>query len=120
MTVQPADRPEQRSMMKSYITKQPKHVKERVETKLDERLIRKLERYCQYLDSDRDYVISQLLEIAFKKDKGFAEWLTSQDAALPSSRPSGAQRHGEKTGRLPQAGASPTLPAMTAPGPSER
>ena len=67
--------------MKSYIPKQPKHIRERVEAKLDQRLVRKLEQYCEYLDSDRDYVISQALEIAFKKDKGFAEWLAAQDAA---------------------------------------
>lgn len=61
--------------MKSYITKQPKYARERIEAKLDERLARKLEKYCQYLESDRDYVVSQALEIAFRKDKGFAEWL---------------------------------------------
>jgi hypothetical protein len=106
--------------MKSYIAKQPKHVKERVEAKLDERLIRKLERYCQYLDSDRDYVISQLLEIAFKKDKGFAAWLASQGAALPSARPNGAPRKEERTARQPQAGAPPIVPATKASGPSEQ
>ena len=61
--------------MKTYIAKQPKYARERIEAKLDERLARKLENYCQYLESDRDYVISQALEIAFRKDKGFAEWL---------------------------------------------
>ena len=69
--------------MKPYIPKQPKHQRERIEAKLDERLVRRLERYCEYLDSDRDYVVSQALEIAFKKDKGFADWLGSQGA--PSS-----------------------------------
>ncbi len=70
--------------MKPYMAKQPKHVKERVEAKLDGLLVLKLERYCQYLDSDRDYVISQALEIAFRKDKGFAQWLASQTTASPA------------------------------------
>lgn len=70
----PDDLPKGRAM-KSYITKQPKYARERIEAKLDERLARKLEKYCQYLESDRDYVVSQALEIAFRKDKGFAEWL---------------------------------------------
>jgi len=61
--------------MTSYIPKQSKQTRERVEAKLEVGLVQKLERYCQYLDSDRDYVISQALEIAFKKDKGFCEWL---------------------------------------------
>jgi hypothetical protein len=67
--------------MKPYIPKQPKHQRERIEAKLDERLVRRLEKYCQYLDSDRDYVVSQALEIAFRKDKGFTEWLASQGAS---------------------------------------
>ena len=43
-------------------------------------LLQKLERYCQYLNSDRDYVLSQVLQMIFKKDKGFAQWLASQGA----------------------------------------
>ena len=50
--------------MSSYIPKQPKQNRDRVEAKLDRELIRMLERYCQYLDSDRDYVIGKALEIA--------------------------------------------------------
>jgi bacterioferritin (cytochrome b1) len=64
--------------MKSYLPRQLKPIRERVEAKLEQGLIQKLESYCQYLDSDRDYVMGKALEIAFKKDKGFAEWLKSQ------------------------------------------
>ena len=60
--------------MPSYIPKQIKPVRERVEAKLDRELLLELEQYCQYLESDRDYVIAQALELAFRKDKGFAEW----------------------------------------------
>jgi len=70
--------------MKPYITKQPKQIRERVEAKLDQNLARTLEQYCQYLDSDRDYVISQALSIAFKKDAGFAAWLASPGASGPA------------------------------------
>jgi bacterioferritin (cytochrome b1) len=62
----------------SYIPKQEKRTRERVEAKLDRDLIEQLERYCAYLESDRDYVIAKALEIAFDKDKGFAEWLKLQ------------------------------------------
>jgi bacterioferritin (cytochrome b1) len=71
----------------SYIPKQIKRERERVEAKLDRELITQLERYCQYLESDRDYVISQALAIAFDKDKGFAEWLKSQPGDLPEKSP---------------------------------
>jgi hypothetical protein len=60
--------------MPTYIPRQIKPVRERVETKLDRELILELERYCEYLDSDRDYVIAQALSVAFRRDKGFAEW----------------------------------------------
>ena len=70
--------------MKTYIPKQPKFTKERIETKLDARLVRLLERYCEYLDSDRDYVLTQVLDLIFRKDKGFAEWLAARSAAVPT------------------------------------
>jgi hypothetical protein len=65
--------------MKSYIPKQAKQTRERLEAKLDSRLLRKLESYCEYLESDRDYVLSQALELVFHKDKGFAAWLSSRE-----------------------------------------
>ena len=71
----------------SYIPKQIKRERERIEAKLDRDLITQLERYCEYLESDRDYVISQALTIAFNKDKAFAEWLKSQPADLPEKSP---------------------------------
>jgi hypothetical protein len=69
--------------MKTYIPKQPKHTRERIEAKLDTPLVRQLERYCEYLESDRDYVLSQVLELIFRKDKGFAEWLDTKKSTPP-------------------------------------
>ena len=85
--------------MKSYITKQPKQVRERVEAKLDQTLVRTLEQYCQYLDSDRDYVISQALGRLphLRRTKGFAEWLSSQRSVgigRPSCQAEGQSRDG--------------------------
>ena len=71
--------------MKSYIPKQPKQTRERLEVKLEQSLVQKLERYCQYLDSDREYVLACVLQVLFKKDKGFAEWLASQDQAVATT-----------------------------------
>jgi bacterioferritin (cytochrome b1) len=71
--------------MKSYIPKQPKQTRERLEVKLEQSLLQKLERYCQYLDSDREYVLACMLQVVFKKDKGFAEWLESHDQAVATS-----------------------------------
>jgi len=71
----------------TYIPKQIKRERERVEAKLDRELIAQLEQYCRYLESDRDYVISQALAIAFAKDKEFAEWLKNQPSRLPEQTP---------------------------------
>ncbi len=74
--------------MKPYIAKQPKQTRERIEVKLEAGLARKLESYCQYLESYRDYVLSQALEIVFRKDKAFADWLASQSESIPARSPS--------------------------------
>ena len=78
----------------SYIPKQEKRTRERLEAKLDREIVRKLEQYCAYLDSDRDYVIAKALEIAFDKDKGFVEWLKAQPAEpfkLTAPAPTGSK-----------------------------
>src|SRR5215472_8026767 len=90
--------------MKGYIPKQPKQVKERIESKLDVRLIRKLESYCEYLDSDRDYIIGQALEIAFKKDKRFGEWLSRQPVMSPAEASGSDSAVARKRGRKPNPG----------------
>jgi hypothetical protein len=81
----------------TYIPKQTKLNKERIEAKLETGLIEELTLYCEYLDSDRDYVISQALEIAFRKDKGFAEW--RQSRADDASESLGSDRQRMKTNR---------------------
>jgi len=60
--------------MPTYIPRQMKPVRERVEAKLERELVLELEQYCEYLESDRDYVIAQALSVVFRKDKAFAEW----------------------------------------------
>jgi hypothetical protein len=60
--------------MPTYIPKQIKPVRERIEAKLDQELVLELEQFCQYLESDRDYVVAQALRFVFRKDKGFLTW----------------------------------------------
>ena len=62
----------------AYIQKQLKLVRERLECKIDSEIVRTLALYCRYLESDRDYVVGQALEVAFRKDRGFAKWLKEQ------------------------------------------
>jgi hypothetical protein len=75
--------------MSSYIPRQIRPIRERVEAKLDRELIAELEQYCEYLESDRDYVIAQALSVAFRKDKGFAEWQRNHPRPEPLSEATG-------------------------------
>jgi len=68
--------------MKTYIPKQPRQTRERLEIKLERSLLQNLERYCEYLESDRDYVIGCLLQIVYRKDKGFGDWLRSKPSSV--------------------------------------
>jgi len=72
--------------MKFQIPKQHRPTKERLDLKLERVLLEKLDRYCQYMESDRDYVIGTVLQVVFKKDKGFAAWLAGQEGAVTSGR----------------------------------
>jgi len=62
----------------AYIPKQVKQARERLECKIDRDTVRMLALYCRYLESERDYVVGQALEIAFRKDRGFVQWLKNQ------------------------------------------
>ena len=75
--------------MKFRIPKQLKPTRDRIDVKLDTAILEKLDRYCQYMESDRDYVVGTILQIVFKKDKGFAEWSRTHE---PSAARTSAAR----------------------------
>ena len=68
--------------MAAYIPKQIKPVRERIEAKLDRDLVLELEQFCEYLESDRDYVVAQALSVVFRKDKGFLTWKQTHPTSL--------------------------------------
>jgi bacterioferritin (cytochrome b1) len=79
--------------MRFNIPRQHKPLRERIDLRLEQSVLQKLDRYCRYMESDRDYVIGTVLQIVFKKDKAFAEWLKSDDGSAAverSHRPAGA------------------------------
>jgi hypothetical protein len=86
--------------MPTYIPKQIKPVRERIEAKLEQELVLELEQYCQYLESDRDYVVAQALSVVFRKDKGFLTWKqthpTSQARHEESNRTQDSNSRGSK------------------------
>jgi hypothetical protein len=68
--------------MPTYIPKQVKPVRERIEAKLDRELVLELEQFCEYLESDRDYVVAQALRVVFRKDKGFLTWKQTHPTSM--------------------------------------
>ena len=76
--------------MPTYIPRQIKPVRERIEAKLDRDLVLELEQFCEYLESDRDYVVAQALGVVFRKDKNFSAWKETHPIS---------QARGEETNR---------------------
>jgi hypothetical protein len=55
---------------------------------------RLLKRYAEFLDSTQEYVVHEILQVAFRRDKEFQTWLATLDAAAlhdgaDTARPSG-------------------------------
>jgi len=48
--------------------------------KLPEETATLLKRYAQFLDSTQEYVVNETLCVAFRRDKEFQAWLTSNPA----------------------------------------
>jgi hypothetical protein len=66
------------------IQPQPKVVRDRVEIKLDRDLAQELDRYCKFIQSDRDYVVGQVLKLVFAKDREFREWSATKPPLTPA------------------------------------
>ena len=42
-----------------------------------------LKRYAEFLDSTQEYVVHEILVLAFRRDKEFQEWLATTGTATP-------------------------------------
>ena len=73
-------------MISSYIPQRVKRAKQQITVKLYHDQLEMLDRYGRFIDDSREYIISQALDLVFKKDKEFARWLEEQ---------AGSTNHGE-------------------------
>jgi hypothetical protein len=85
----------ERSTMPSYIPQRVKRAKQQITVKLFEDQLAMLKSYGRFIDDSRDYIISQALELVFKKDLEFARWLEQRTGDTGSTaeaigRPCGA------------------------------
>jgi hypothetical protein len=72
--------------MNTYIPKQPKQTRERLEVKIDRTVIEQLDAYCRFKESERDWVVAQILGFIFRKDRAFTAWCETHgktDGATP-------------------------------------
>jgi len=47
-----------------------------------------LDQYGRFIEDSRDYIIDQALDLAFKKDKDFLQWLEQKRAPKKEGMPS--------------------------------
>jgi hypothetical protein len=68
-------------MPSSFIPQRIKRAKQQITVKLYQDQLALLDSYGQFIDDSRDYIISQALELVFKRDKEFARWVEQQRKA---------------------------------------
>ena len=65
-------------MPSSFIPQRIKRAKQQITVKLYQDQLVMLDSYGRFIDDSRDYIISQALELVFKRDKEFARWVEQQ------------------------------------------
>lgn len=64
--------------MSSYIPQRVKRAKQQITIKLYQDRLAMLDQYGCFIEDSRDYIIDQALDLVFKKDKDFLQWLEHQ------------------------------------------
>ena len=65
-------------MPSSFIPQRIKRAKQQITVKLYQDQLAMLDKYGRFIDDSRDYIISQALELVFKRDKEFGRWVEQQ------------------------------------------
>jgi hypothetical protein len=64
--------------MSPYIPQRIKRAKQQITVKLYQDRLAMLDQYGRFIEDSRDYIIDQALDLVFKKDKDFLQWLEQQ------------------------------------------
>lgn len=75
--------------MRIVVRKQHKPTMARISARLEERLVQTLEHYCQFKESERDYVLGEVLSELFTHDKEFIAWCQSNGIDAMTGEASG-------------------------------
>jgi len=85
--------------MSPYIPQRIKRAKQQITVKLYQDRLAMLDQYGRFIEDSRDYIIDQALDLVFKKDKDFLQWLEQQspmdpgDSQAANTRKGGEQFH---------------------------
>lgn len=89
--------------MQTYIQPLKKPAEGELKVRIDADILSGLEEYCQFLESPKGYVVTEVLRKALRKDKAFTLWRTGRDGS-PISR-SEVGKRGRSRGAGPTAAA---------------
>jgi hypothetical protein len=68
--------------------------------KVPEEVATLLKQYAEFLDSSQEYVVSEILRVAFRRDREFQAWLATTRAAVahkpPTTTPASPHQSEEK------------------------
>ena len=96
----------------------PRHVKAPppfvLTCRLPQEVATSLQRYVEFLESPREYVVTEILRLAFRRDKEFHTWLAATYPEAPLPGTTSLTAPGNPSGRT-HASPAPS-PAVTARG----
>lgn len=69
--------------MSPYIPQRVKRAKQQITVKLYQDRLAMLDQYGRFIEDSRDYIIDQALDLVFKKDRDFLQWLEQQSRIEP-------------------------------------
>ena len=69
--------------MSPYIPQRVKRAKQQITVKLFQDRLAMLDQYGRFIEDSRDYIIDQALDLVFKKDRDFLQWLEQQSRIAP-------------------------------------
>ena len=69
--------------MSPYIPQRVKRAKQQITVKLYQDRLAMLDQYGRFIEDSRDYIIDQALDLVFKKDRDFLQWLEQQSRVEP-------------------------------------
>ena len=83
--------------MSPYIPQRVKRAKQQITVKLYQDRLAMLDQYGRFIEDSRDYIIDQALDMVFKKDRDFLQWLEQQSRIDPGETQLANTRNGESS-----------------------